>query len=77
MVAGMRRPLAAALLIPAIAAVSLMSLAGLGALGVHLGGVPLGRAAARMTVGGAPALARLRLSGESSASHWGEEAFDV
>lgn len=46
-----------ALRIPAIAVVSLMSLAGLGALGGHLGGAPIGRAAARVTAGGALAMA--------------------
>jgi VIT1/CCC1 family predicted Fe2+/Mn2+ transporter len=43
--------------IPAIAAVSLVSLAVLGALGGHLGGAPLGRAALRVTIGGALAMA--------------------
>jgi vacuolar iron transporter family protein len=43
--------------IPAIAALSLLSLGGLGALGGHLGGAPLGRAASRVTVGGALAMA--------------------
>ena len=43
--------------IPAIAAVSLVTLAGLGAFGGHLGGAPLGRAALRVTVGGALAMA--------------------
>jgi VIT1/CCC1 family predicted Fe2+/Mn2+ transporter len=43
--------------IPAIAAVSLVSLLALGALGGHLGGAPLGRAALRVTVGGALAMA--------------------
>ena len=37
--------------IPAIAAVSLISLAGLGAFGGRLGGAPLGRAAWRVTIG--------------------------
>ena len=46
-----------ALRVPAIAAVSLMSLAGLGALGGHLGGAPLGRAALRVTLGGGLAMA--------------------
>ena len=46
-----------ALRIPAIAACSLVSLAGLGALGGHLGGAPLGRAALRVTLGGALAMA--------------------
>jgi len=39
--------------VPAIAAVSLASLAALGAFGAHLGGAPLGRAALRVTLGGA------------------------
>jgi VIT1/CCC1 family predicted Fe2+/Mn2+ transporter len=46
-----------ALRIPAIAAASLVSLAALGALGGHLGGAPLGRAALRVTLGGALAMA--------------------
>jgi VIT1/CCC1 family predicted Fe2+/Mn2+ transporter len=47
----------AALRIPAIAAFSLASLAALGALGGHLGGASLGRAALRVTLGGALAMA--------------------
>ena len=43
--------------IPAIAAVSLVTLAGLGAFGGHLGGALLGRAALRVTIGGALAMA--------------------
>jgi vacuolar iron transporter family protein len=43
--------------IPAIGAVSLVSLAALGAFGGHLGGAPLGRAALRVTLGGALAMA--------------------
>jgi VIT1/CCC1 family predicted Fe2+/Mn2+ transporter len=43
--------------IPAIAAVSLAGLAALGAFGAHLGGAPLGRAALRVTIGGALAMA--------------------
>jgi vacuolar iron transporter family protein len=43
--------------IPVIAAVSLVSLAVLGAFGGHLGGAPLGRAALRVTLGGALAMA--------------------
>ena len=43
--------------IPATAAVSLVSLAVLGAFGGHLGGAPLGRAALRVTLGGALAMA--------------------
>jgi VIT1/CCC1 family predicted Fe2+/Mn2+ transporter len=43
--------------IPAIAALSLVSLAALGAFGGHLGGAPLGRAALRVTLGGALAMA--------------------
>jgi VIT1/CCC1 family predicted Fe2+/Mn2+ transporter len=47
----------AAARIPAIAALSLVSLAALGAFGGHLGGAPLGRAALRVTIGGALAMA--------------------
>lgn len=47
----------AALRIPGIAALSLASLAVLGALGGHLGGARLGRAALRVTLGGALAMA--------------------
>lgn len=47
----------AALRIPAIGAVSLVSLAALGAFGGHLGGAPLARAALRVTIGGALAMA--------------------
>jgi VIT1/CCC1 family predicted Fe2+/Mn2+ transporter len=43
--------------IPFIAAVSLVSLMALGALGGYLGGAPMARAAARVTVGGALAMA--------------------
>jgi VIT1/CCC1 family predicted Fe2+/Mn2+ transporter len=43
--------------IPAIAVVSLVSLASLGAFGGQLGGAPRGRAAWRVTVGGALAMA--------------------
>ena len=43
--------------IPAVAALSLVSLTGLGAFGGHLGGAPLGRAALRVTIGGAMAMA--------------------
>lgn len=42
--------------IPMIAALSLTSLAGLGALGGYLGGAPLGRASLRVTLGGALAM---------------------
>jgi VIT1/CCC1 family predicted Fe2+/Mn2+ transporter len=42
--------------IPAIAALSLMSLAALGAFGGRLGGAPVGRAALRVTIGGALAM---------------------
>ena len=42
--------------IPMIAAFSLVSLAALGALGGYLGGAPLGRAALRVTLGGALAM---------------------
>jgi len=47
----------ASLRLPAIAALSLASLAGLGAFGGHLGGAPIGRAAVRVTLGGALAMA--------------------
>jgi VIT1/CCC1 family predicted Fe2+/Mn2+ transporter len=47
----------ASLRLPAIAALSLASLAALGAFGGHLGGAPIGRAAARVTLGGALAMA--------------------
>jgi len=47
----------AALRIPMIAMFSLVSLASLGAFGGHLGGAPLGRAALRVTLGGALAMA--------------------
>jgi VIT1/CCC1 family predicted Fe2+/Mn2+ transporter len=56
-------PIAALLLapgelrIPAISALSLLSLAVLGAFGGHVGGAPLGRAALRVTLGGAVAMA--------------------
>ena len=47
----------ALLRIPLIAALSLVSLAVLGALGGHLGGAPRGRASLRVTLGGALAMA--------------------
>jgi VIT1/CCC1 family predicted Fe2+/Mn2+ transporter len=56
-------PIAALLLAPAasrilaIAAASLITLAGLGAFGGQLGGAPMGRAALRVTIGGAMAMA--------------------
>jgi VIT1/CCC1 family predicted Fe2+/Mn2+ transporter len=43
--------------IPMIAALSLVSLAALGAFGGRLGGAPIGRAALRVTIGGALAMA--------------------
>ena len=43
--------------IPVMAAASLLSLPGLGALGGWLGGAPIGRAALRVTLGGALAMA--------------------
>jgi VIT1/CCC1 family predicted Fe2+/Mn2+ transporter len=46
-----------ALRIPLIAALSLISLSALGAFGGHLGGAPVGRAALRVTLGGALAMA--------------------
>jgi len=53
----------AALRIPVIAASSLLGLAALGALGGHLGGAPLGRAALRVTLGGAFAMTVTALIG--------------
>jgi VIT1/CCC1 family predicted Fe2+/Mn2+ transporter len=47
----------ASLRLPAIAVVTLVSLAALGALGGYLGGAPMGRAALRVTCGGALAMA--------------------
>jgi len=49
--------------IPVIAALSLVSLAVLGAFGGHLGGAPLGRAALRVTLGGSLAMAVTALIG--------------
>lgn len=49
--------------IPAIAVVSLLSLAGLGALGGHLGGASIGRSVVRVTLGGALAMAATALIG--------------
>jgi VIT1/CCC1 family predicted Fe2+/Mn2+ transporter len=46
----------AILRIPVIAVLSLVSLAALGAFGGHLGGAPVGRAALRVTLGGALAM---------------------
>jgi VIT1/CCC1 family predicted Fe2+/Mn2+ transporter len=43
--------------VPAIAGLSLLSLAALGAFGGHLGGAPIGRAALRVTIGGGLAMA--------------------
>jgi len=53
----------APLRIPLIAAISLMSLASLGAFGGYLGSAPLGRAALRVTIGGALAMAVTALIG--------------
>ena len=53
----------APLRIPLIAALSLVSLASLGAFGGYLGGAPLGRAALRVTLGGALAMAVTALIG--------------
>jgi VIT1/CCC1 family predicted Fe2+/Mn2+ transporter len=50
--------------IPMIAAFSLISLAALGAFGGHLGGAPLGRAALRVTCGGALAMTMTALIGK-------------
>lgn len=47
----------AALRLPSIAVLSLLSLAALGAFGTYLGGARLARAALRVTVGGALAMA--------------------
>jgi VIT1/CCC1 family predicted Fe2+/Mn2+ transporter len=47
----------ASLRVPLIAALSLVSLGTLGAFGGHLGGAPIGRAALRVTLGGALAMA--------------------
>ena len=59
----------AAARIPAIAALSLLSLAALGAFGGHLGGAPIGRAALRVTIGGALAMA---VTGGSWAPRWAD-----
>ena len=53
----------AALRIPAIAALSLASLAALGGFGGHIGGASVGRAALRVTLGGALAMAVTALIG--------------
>jgi VIT1/CCC1 family predicted Fe2+/Mn2+ transporter len=50
--------------IPVIAVSSLVSLASLGAFGGHLGGAPLGRAALRVTIGGALAMIVTALIGK-------------
>jgi VIT1/CCC1 family predicted Fe2+/Mn2+ transporter len=50
--------------IPMIAVFSLVSLAVLGAFGGHLGGAPLGRAALRVTIGGALAMSVTALIGK-------------
>ena len=47
-----------------IAVFSLVSLASLGAFGGHLGGAPLGRAALRVTIGGALAMTVTALIGK-------------
>jgi VIT1/CCC1 family predicted Fe2+/Mn2+ transporter len=52
-----------ALRVPMIAAFSLVSLAALGAFGGYLGGAPLGRAALRVTIGGALAMTTTALIG--------------
>lgn len=52
-----------ALRIVAMGALSLVALALLGALGGHLGGAPIGRAALRVTVGGALAMATTAVVG--------------
>ena len=53
----------AVLRIPMIAALSLASLAALGAFSGHLGGAPLGRASLRVSLGGALAMAVTALIG--------------
>jgi VIT1/CCC1 family predicted Fe2+/Mn2+ transporter len=53
-----------AMRIPMIAVFSLASLAVLGAFGGHLGGAPLGRAALRVTIGGALAMTVTALIGK-------------
>jgi VIT1/CCC1 family predicted Fe2+/Mn2+ transporter len=53
----------AALRIPLIAGLSLVSLTALGAFGGYLGGAPVGRAALRVTLGGALAMAVTALIG--------------
>jgi VIT1/CCC1 family predicted Fe2+/Mn2+ transporter len=50
--------------IPLIAAISLTSLAVLGAFGGHLGGAPVGRAALRVTLGGGLAMAVTAIIGK-------------
>jgi VIT1/CCC1 family predicted Fe2+/Mn2+ transporter len=63
-------PIGAVLVAPAgvralvIAAVSLVSLAVLGAFGGHIGGAPIGRAALRVTLGGGLAMAMTAIVGE-------------
>ena len=54
----------AALRIPVIATLSLLCLTALGTLGAHLGGAPFGRAAARVTLGGAFAMAMTAVIGK-------------
>jgi VIT1/CCC1 family predicted Fe2+/Mn2+ transporter len=53
----------APLRVPSIALSSLISLAALGGFGGHLGGAPIGRAAVRVTIGGALAMAVTALIG--------------
>ena len=60
-----------ALRIPMIAALSLGSLAALGALGGHLGGASLARASLRVTLGGALAMAVTALIGRLLGSFLG------
>ena len=61
----------AALRIPLIAIVSLVSLAALGAFGGHLGGAKVGRAALRVTIGGALAMAITALIGRLVGTSFG------
>jgi VIT1/CCC1 family predicted Fe2+/Mn2+ transporter len=61
----------ATLRVPMIATCSLMSLAALGALGGHLGGAPLGRAALRVTLGGTLAMTVTAIIGRMLGAYTG------
>ena len=67
----------ALLRIPLIAALSLVSLAVLGALGGHLGGAPLGRASLRVTLGGALAMAVTAVIGRILAISIGGRSYQL